>query len=111
MGSERWGTFSVIDHKNGAAMAPEVLLYHRLVLPYPSTPDERKRWADSGWEPGLLDDRIDAFGNRAMKGSWDQNSQKTYQSWMEKLKAVQFDANQMTEEAKQKLPYAVTRVV
>jgi hypothetical protein len=44
MASERWGTFSVIDHKNAAAMVPEVLLYHRLVLPYPTSPEERERW-------------------------------------------------------------------
>jgi hypothetical protein len=46
-----------------------------------------------------------------VKGSWDQDSQKTYQSWIEKLTAVQFDANQMTTEAQQKLPYEVTRMV
>jgi hypothetical protein len=37
MSRERWGTFSVIDHKNAAALVPDVLLYDRLVLPVPTT--------------------------------------------------------------------------
>jgi hypothetical protein len=33
MTRERWGTFSVIDHKDPAELIPEVLLYDRLVIP------------------------------------------------------------------------------
>lgn len=35
MARERWGAFSVIDHKNTAAYVPEVLLYDKLVIPVP----------------------------------------------------------------------------
>lgn len=35
MPRERWGTFSVIDHRSIETLVPEVLLYDRLVIPTP----------------------------------------------------------------------------
>jgi hypothetical protein len=46
--SERWGTFSVIDHKNAASLVPEVLLYDPLVIPVPSDDNENQRWKELG---------------------------------------------------------------
>lgn len=58
---ERWGTFSVIDHQNASALSVEVLLYNRLVLPYPIESD-RERWVENGWDPDGLDQRIALLG-------------------------------------------------
>lgn len=35
MSIERWGAFSVVDHKDARKLAADVLLYDRLVLPAP----------------------------------------------------------------------------
>lgn len=106
---ERWGTFSVIDHKNAAALVPEVLLYDRLVIPFPPDDVERKRWRDRGWEPELLDRRLEVLGGLAVKASWDLERQKTFREWMGKLHTVQEDADGMVTEVEQQLPYILTR--
>jgi uncharacterized membrane protein len=43
MSIERWGAFSVVDHKDARKLAADVLLYDRLVLPTPMDWD-RERW-------------------------------------------------------------------
>ena len=47
----------------------EVLLYDRLVIPYPPSED-RRRWADSGWEPDELDDVLKILDDRWDKDNW-----------------------------------------
>ena len=109
--SERWGTFSVIDHKDAAALTPEVLMYDRLVLPYPPNEEERTRWRAMGWQPELLDQRLDALGELAIKARWDNDRQRIYTDWLKKLDDVEKDANGVLEEAEKKLPFFLTRRV
>lgn len=111
MATERWGTFSVIDHKNAAALVPEVLMYDRLVLPYPGDTAERERWQQEGWEPDLLDDRVEALGPLAIKANWDNDAQRDYQQWMEKLSKVEFDKRNILEERQNPTPFDMTRFV
>ncbi len=92
MTQERWGTFSVIDHKDPAAFITEVLLYDRLVLPYPPNDAERKHWEDEGWNPKLMDKRLKSLGELALRANWDQDRQRKYDERMEQLKAVQNQA-------------------
>ncbi|HYM08376.1 MAG TPA: hypothetical protein VEU11_17620 [Terriglobales bacterium] len=109
MASQRWGTFSVIDHKDAAAMVPEVLLYDKLVLPYPFSAEERQRWDIVGRDTGLLDRRFDALGPLAVKALWDLDRKKKFEVWMNELEHVDQDLAQMTEEARQKMAFAMTR--
>jgi len=111
MATERWGTFSVIDHKNPAALIPEVLMYDRLVLPYPENVDDRAHWAANGWAPELLDYRLDQLGDLGVKARWNSDIERNFQAWMENLSRIQFDVDNINEEAKQEVPYAVTRCV
>jgi hypothetical protein len=61
MSRERWGTFSVADHLRPRAFVADVLLYDRLVVPYPPTAEERARWSERErqWRPDLLDAKLD----------------------------------------------------
>jgi len=56
---QRWGTFSVRDHVGPQPFAADVLMYERLILPYPADAEERSNWAKSGWEPDRLDAILD----------------------------------------------------
>ena len=50
MSIERWGAYSVVDHKDARKLAADVLLYDRLVLPTPPDQD-RERWVKNKWDP------------------------------------------------------------
>lgn len=91
MNIERWGAFSVVDHKDPRKLAAEVLLYDRLVLPTPTDWD-RERWVNNGWDPEGLDRRLTQLGDVAIRASWDLDRQK---QWKAKFDALQEDARDM----------------
>jgi hypothetical protein len=112
MSRERWGTFSVIDHKNAATLVPEVLLYDRLVLPVPTTEDDRKRWTDRGWAPDVLNRRLEQLGPLAIAASWGYAERKrAIEAWEQHMKTVRSDAEQIVRDIKAKAPYQMTRMV
>jgi len=55
---QTWGTFSVTDHLGPRAFVADVVLYDRLVIPVPDA-EERKRWADLGRRPDVLDRKLE----------------------------------------------------
>ena len=77
MAVERWGAFSVIDHKNDRQLATEVLIYDRLLIPTPMQWD-LKRWQDEGWDPEGLVNKIKILGDIAIPANWDQDRQKDW---------------------------------
>lgn len=119
MTSERWGAFSVIDHKDTAALIPEILLYDRLVIPVPYAPptyeggpplyDDRPRWEKEHWDPHGLDKRLKELGNLAVKTIWNTERQKTFHMEMEKLRQAGLDAQDIVSEVRDALPYQMTR--
>jgi len=112
MSRERWGTFSVIDHKDAAALVPDVLLYDRLVLPYPPNEEERRRWESNGWRPDLLDRRLGQLGpDLAITAAWGLERRARCDELMERLRLTQFDADKMVEEVREALPYQLSRMV
>jgi hypothetical protein len=84
---ERWGSFSVGDHRETEKLVTDVLAFDRLVFPVPPKDEkgERERWENEGWPPRLLDDRLRQLGDRAKslgttgKGN---NSQKIWNGFM-----------------------------
>jgi len=106
MTRERWGTFSVIDHKDFSAFIPEVLLYDRLVIPVPYNEEDRQRWIKKAWDPDLLDKRLETLGDLAVPSKWDEAQQQTFHQRMEQLEKVRFDTKNIVE-----LPYQVTRMI
>lgn len=103
---ERWGTFSVIDHKNPSAFIPEILLYDRLVIPVPSNEKDRITWTDNGWAPDLLEERLKVLGDVAIESRWDETLQKEFQNRMQALK---YDAADVVKEVQNAIPYQMTR--
>lgn len=88
----RWGTFSVVDHLDPAALTTEVLLYDRLVFPVPSSPAARQRWAEQGRQPDLLDTRLAELGDLAYPAKWDRS---LWDDWNDRMQLV----DQVTVEA------------
>jgi hypothetical protein len=107
--SERWGTFSVIDHKNAAALVPEVLLYDRLVLPTPPNDEERRCWSEKNWDPELLFLRLKQLDDLAIRANWGLDRRKEFQTWMADLRNAQQDAQDMSQEAQEAQAYQMTR--
>jgi hypothetical protein len=71
------GTFSVHDHLKSEAFLREVLVFDRLVIPYPDpdTPGEWDRWRQPDpsdpsvtWNPGRLDQILGVLGTEAEPG-------------------------------------------
>jgi hypothetical protein len=84
MSIERWGAFSVIDHKDAKKLAAEVILYDRLILPQPVEWD-RKRWEERGWDPNAMDSRIRQLGELAIGVNWDLDREKEWRKKMDSL--------------------------
>ena len=89
---ERWGSFSVADHKAGEKLVTDVLTYDRLVLPFPPDDSERVRWRTRGWDPELLDTRLEQLGDRAIKVPWDQYRREKFSASMQRVSAIAADA-------------------
>ena len=84
----RWGTFSVIDHKNVGQLVPEILLYDRLVFPVPADDDER--WTDKDWQPELMRRRVDELSEDGLAHAvtWTKTLQDDWAEGMKELGAV-----------------------
>jgi hypothetical protein len=67
---QRWGTFSVKDHLMSQAFVSDVLLFDRLVVPYPANENERNRWSTKNWQPDKLDELLELLGDRAITFPW-----------------------------------------
>jgi hypothetical protein len=91
MGVERWGAFSVVDHKDVRKLAADVLLYDRLVLPTPPAWD-LERWNEQKWDPSGLEERLKQLGELAVRATWDLNRHK---QWSEKFHALRDDVRDM----------------
>jgi hypothetical protein len=87
MASERWGAFSVIDHIDAGALAADVLLYDRLILPIPASGADEKEWKSHNWQPDLQKRRIDALGDIADPVQWNDDRRLTYQREMDRLRS------------------------
>ena len=104
---ERWGSLSVNDHIDTAALAANVLLYDRLVLPIMSTQtdrDERAYWLAHGWDPDLQRKRLDQLEELAVCRPWDSARRAHFKNRLAELQAEKFDAQHIDS-------YAMTRAI
>lgn len=92
MSRERWGTFSVMDHLQPQAFVTDVLLYDRLVIPFPAGDFERSKWFENNWQPDLLDKKLDLLGDLAIPVEWDKAKHDFFKSVFHTSKAINFDA-------------------
>ncbi|MGA9670210.1 MAG: hypothetical protein WBQ94_13440 [Terracidiphilus sp.] len=108
MSHQRWGAFSVMDHKAPGGLAPEVLLYDKLVFPVPVTDQQWARWEREGWEPGRQEELMGKLGDLAHQTRWDAQDQL---KWAEQYESLKQEVASIVEEARQELSYEVTRMV
>lgn len=99
-GRPRWGSFSVVDHLDTAALTTEILLYDKLVFPVPSSPETRQRWVERGRDPDLLDCRLAELGELAYAAKWDR---PLWEDWNGRMQLM----DQVTAE----LGYGMTALV
>ena len=90
---QQWGTFSVRDHLKARAFVAEVLLYDKLVIPRPATPeemqanrngiveDETSRWTRREWHPTRLRELLDVMKEEqvAIEVPWDTGAKRDWQ--------------------------------
>src|SRR5580698_5719772 len=99
---QRWGTFSVIDTQDPARLTPEVLLYDKLVIPVPKTVQDRIRWEQEGWLPGVQGENLKTLGDLVVRARWGEEEQS---DWATQYKNLRQDLDGILEEAKRDHPY------
>jgi len=114
MSFERWGSLSVDDHVDAQAMAANILLYDRLVIPVMTEqPDrnERAYWESHGWDPDLQTDRLEQLGDLAVPRPWDKTRRQVYRHRLAELKAEQHDAQAIDHKYVTRMILAQEKVV
>ena len=112
MSRERWGTFSVVDHQHQRAFVADVLLYDRLIIPFPSGAEERARWISIGWDPDRLDQNLKILGNTAIRVPWDQQKRDVFETRFAAAKRAAFDTKNLAHAKQSNLdPFHVTRTL
>jgi hypothetical protein len=100
MSLQRWATFSVRDHKARKAFVSEVLLYDKLVIPYPLEEDkaEWKRWTERGWSPAWQQSCFEILGPLAEPVPWDERRRTQFTDRWKAAKTAGRDAYWTTKE-------------
>src|SRR5215207_1630838 len=121
MSRERWGTFAVNDHTGPRPFVTDVLLYDRLVVPYPHSDSERVRWHEAGWQPQRLDDWLNVLSvydedeqpeGLAIIVPWDEQKREVFNTRFRSAQSANFDATHLLDAQKHNVdPFQVTRVI
>lgn len=85
---QRWASFSVRAHLDYRSLATEILLYDRLLLPYPETSEERERWAKSDWDPDHLDRVYVQSGDLIVLVPWTEPMREEFDERMATLESL-----------------------
>src|SRR5262249_41518304 len=112
MTRERWGTFSVADHKRGRAFVADVLLYDRLIIPIPPNDVERKDWTKTGWVPERLDSCLAALGDRhVIPVPWTEDKRQVFRTRYQGAQAAIYDTDQLAYARRTRIvdPMFITR--
>ena len=84
-----WGVHSVRAHMNPLALAREILLYDRLVLPTPEDEAEADRWDHHGWDTYRLAYVADHLGDDLVHlVPWNSHMRHLWQDHMRMLAAA-----------------------
>jgi hypothetical protein len=75
---EIWGTYSVKDHTQRRPFVADVMLYDRLVVPFPPDDEEKERWRVNGWQPSRLNSCLDILDDLAIPLPWDAERKKAF---------------------------------
>jgi hypothetical protein len=111
---ERWGSLSVDDHVDTEALAANILLYDRLVVPVmtsQSDRDERAYWVSKGWDPDLQKQRLDELEDLAVPRPWTARRREHFRARLDELKAEQGDANKIDAQHVTRMILAQEKVI
>lgn len=78
--AETWGTYSVRDHCRQRPFVADVLLYDRLVIPYPPDEVEKERWKFEGWQPERLEECLRMLGDLAVPIPWNEQRRQQFKN-------------------------------
>ena len=128
---ERWGVFSVIDHRDPIRLAAEVLLYDKLAVPTPADKEgepDWQRWQHKKWDPEGLEKVLALLRphNLVRETKWDAERQAEWASLLAEARAdiakvnaemanlanhpdIKGDNLAALRTMEQKLPYMITR--
>lgn len=67
---QRWAAFSVRAHRDLAALATDILLYDRIILPVPEDDTEYDRWVRRDWAPDEIPRRVIQSAYRIIPVPW-----------------------------------------
>ena len=111
MSPERWGIFALNDHLRRHPFFIDVLLYDRLVIPYPPH-DERRRWTARGWQPDRLEAIIEILGKLAIPVIWDENTREQFKNLYMAAESANMDVSNMADYQRSNLnPFYLTRML
>jgi hypothetical protein len=108
---ERWGTQSVKDHLDLTSLVTNVILYDRLVFPVPANMGEAMHWREQGWDPELLNNRLELLGDLAVKRPWDEARQQMYERALAFSYGLDYDVGNVIAEKSAQNAYPITRMV
>jgi hypothetical protein len=98
---QRWGVFSVIDHKDEIRLATELMLYDKIAVPTPieGDPADWERWQKNNWKPQALMEiiRRPNLKHLFIEAEWDLERQK---NWGVAFEGVKADIDRVSAEIK-----------
>ena len=101
MAFERWGSPPVADHIDAAALAANVLLCDRVVLPLMARQpdrDERAYWEAKEWDPDLQRKRLDDLEELAVGRPWDWRRRSEFKGRLAELQLEARDAQEIGQD-------------
>lgn len=84
---QRWAAFSVKAHLDIKALAVDLLLYDRLILPTPADEKEHGRWESREWNPNELALRIVQSGGAILPVPWTDRLRAEWREEMSERRA------------------------
>jgi hypothetical protein len=107
---EHWGTLSVKDHVDARALATEVLIYDRLVMP-DWTMGDYQRWQTEGWEPDKLRKRMQQLREDiAYPETWSAARRVDWDNQWKLLGGLVYDAGQLANAPTEAQALQLTRL-
>lgn len=82
---QRWAAFSVRAHTHLQALATDILLYDRLIIPTPADESEYARFEAQGWRPDEVELRKIQSAGRIITIPWSAQLREEWRTGFEQL--------------------------
>jgi len=85
---QRWAAFSVKAHRNLDALASDVLLYDRIILPIPEDDAEHGRWVRNAWAPDEQPLRVVQSAGHIIPVPWTQQLRQEWRTAYDQMRGL-----------------------